>query len=126
MKLRTLFILDAIISLLLALGFLLGPATLLKLFGLTAGKTELLLAQVIGAALVAFGALAWFGRDSEDVGGLQGVMVSLLSFNAIGFVVTLLAMLSQVTRAGSAWLLVLLFLLATAGYAYFQFAGPRE
>jgi len=126
MKLRTLFILDAIISLLFALGFLLGPATMLKFFGLTGGKTEVLLVQVVGAALVGFGALAWIGKDAEDLSAMQGVTVSLLIFNAIGFVVTLLAMLSQVTRAGSAWLLVLMFLLAAAGYAYFQFAGPRE
>ena len=56
MKLRTLFILDAIVSLLLAIGFLLGPATLLKFFGFTTGKTEVLLVQVLGAALAGFGA----------------------------------------------------------------------
>jgi hypothetical protein len=126
MKLRTLFILDAIVSLLVALGFLLGPATLLKFFGLSTGKTELVLAQVIGAALVGFGALAWFGKDAEDLPAIQGITASLLIFSAIGFVVTLLAVLAQVTRAGAFWVLVLLFLLLAAGYAYFQFAGPRE
>jgi hypothetical protein len=126
MKLRTLFILDAIVSLLVALGFLLGPATLLKFFGLSTGKTELVLAQVIGAALVGYGALAWFGKDAEDLPAIQGITASLLIFSAIGFVVTLLAVLAQVTRAGSFWVLVLLFLLSGVGYAYFQFAAPRE
>jgi hypothetical protein len=126
MKLRTFFILDAILSLLIALGFLLGPATLLKFFGLSTGKTELLLAQIVGAALVGFGALAWFGRDAEDLPAIQGITASLLIFSGIGFVVTLLAVLAQITRAGSFWVLVLLFLLAAGGYAYFQFAGPRE
>jgi hypothetical protein len=126
MKLRTLFVLDAAISLLLALGFLLGPATMLKFFGLTQGKTEVLLAQVVGAALVGFAALAWFSRDAVDLHAAPGPTVALIIFGAIGFVVTLLALLSQVTRAGAAWILVILFLASAAGFAYFQFVGPRE
>ncbi len=126
MKLRTLFLLDAAISIVLALGFLLGPAIVLKFFGFTQGKTEVLLAQIIGAALVAFAALAWFARDSMDLRATPGPTIALIIFGAIGFVVTLLALLSQVTRAGTAWILVLLFLLSAVGYAYFHFVGPRE
>jgi hypothetical protein len=126
MKLRSLFGLDAIVSVLLALGFLLGPATLLKFFGFTTGKTEVLLAQVLGAALIGYSALAWYGRDAAEQGSLQGTMAALISFSAIGFVVVLLGVMAQVTRAGSAWVLVALFLFSAAGYAYFQFAGTSE
>ncbi len=126
MKLRSLFILNTVVALLFALVFLLGPAFALKFFGLTQGKSELLLAQVIGSALVGFGFLAWFARDYADPGATQGALVSLFIFNAIGFVVTLLGVLSQVTRTGAIWLVVILFLLFAVGYAYFQFAGPRE
>jgi hypothetical protein len=126
MRLRTFFTLDAIISLLLALGLLLGPATILKFFGLSTGKTELLLGQILGAALVGFAALAWMGRGAEDTRATAAATVALLTFSAIGFVVTLLGVLAQVTRAGGAWVLVLLFLLSAAGYGYFQFAGPRD
>ncbi len=72
MKLRTLFALDAVASVLLALGFLLGPATMLKFLGLTQGKTEILLGQILGAALIGFAALAWFGRQSADFSGSPG------------------------------------------------------
>jgi hypothetical protein len=126
MKLRTLFVLHAIVSVLLAVGFLLGPATLLKFFGFTTGKTEVLLVQVAGAALIGFAALAWFGKDFADPQSVRGTVASLLIFSAIGFVVVLLGLLSQVTRAGSAWLIAVVFLLAAAGYGYFEFAGPRE
>jgi hypothetical protein len=126
MKLRNLFLTETIISLLFAVALLLGPATILKFFGLTQGKTELLLAQILGAGLVGLGALAWFARDFADMQASRGAVVSLLTFNAIGFVVALLGLLSQVTRAGSAWLIVIIFLLFAAGYAYFQFIGPRE
>jgi hypothetical protein len=126
MKLRNLLIADTVISLLFAVALLLGPATTLKFFGLTQGKTELLLAQVLGAALVGLGTVAWFAREAMDPQASRGAVVSLLTFNAIGFVVTLLGIFSQVTRAGSAWLIAIIFLLFTAGYAYFQFIGPRE
>lgn len=46
-----------------ALGLLLGPTTVLQLFGLTTGNTEKLLAQLIGASLAGFGLLGWFARD---------------------------------------------------------------
>ncbi len=126
MKLRTLFILYAAIAVLLALGFLLGPAVLLKFFGFTQGKTETLFAQILGAALVGFAALAWFERDAADLRANPGPTVAMIIFGAIGFVVTLLALLSQVTRLGTAWILVLLFLLSAIAFAYFQFVGPRE
>lgn len=125
MKLRTLLALDAAIFVLLALGFLLGPATMLKFFGLSQGKSEILLAQVIGAALVGFAALAWFARQGADFQGAQGTLAGLISFSAIAFVVLLLGVMAQVTRSGAAWVLVVVFLLSAAGYAYFQFAGQR-
>lgn len=126
MKLRTLFALDAVASALLALGFLLGPSTFLKFFGLTQGKSEVLLAQILGAGLIGFAALAWFGRDLVDSASMRGTMAALISFGAIGFVVMILGVMAQVTRAGAAWILVALFLLSAGGYAYFQFAGTAE
>lgn len=126
MKLRTLFALHAVASVLLALGFLLGPATLLKFFGLSQGKSELLLAQILGAGLIGFAALAWSGRDTGELPAAPGSMTALISFSAIGFVVTLLGVMAQVSRSGGAWVLVAFFVLSAAGYAYFQFAGPRQ
>jgi hypothetical protein len=126
MKIRTLFTVDAIISLLLALGFLLGPATILKSIGLSTGKTEVLLAQVIGAALVGLGALAWLGRDIEDPAAYQPLSAALLLFSGIAFVVVLLGLLAQATRAGGAWLLAVVLLLLTVGYGWFQFTGASE
>jgi hypothetical protein len=126
MKLRTLFTVDAIVSLLLALGLLLGPPTILKFFGLTTGKTELLLAQILGAALAGFAALAWMGRGLEDPSGAGAATVGLFTFSSVGFVVALLGVMAQVTRAGGAWVLVLLFLLSAVGYGYFLSTSNRE
>ena len=126
MKLRTLFLLGMILSLLFALALLLGPETILKFFGLTTGKTEVLLAKVMGAGLVGFGILCWFAKDFADGEAIQGAVLSIFFASAIAFVVTLLGVLSQVTRSTSAWLAVALFLVFAVGTAYFQFLGPRE
>ncbi len=126
MRLRSLFLLGTALALLFALGFLLGPAIILKFFGLTTGKTEVFLAQGIGAGLVGLGVLSFFAKDFADAQALQGTVLSLFFCSAIAFVVSLLAVLSQVTRASSAWLIVILFLVFAAGFAYFQFLGPRE
>ncbi len=126
MRLRSLLLLGTVLSLLFALGFLLGPAIILKFFGLTTGKTELFLAQGIGAGLVGLGVLSWFAKDFADAQALQGTVIALFLCSTIAFVVALLAELSQVTKASSAWLIVVIFLLFAGGLAYFQFMGPRE
>src|SRR4030042_5983006 len=123
MKLRTLFAMSAVAHILLALGFLLEPATLLKFFGFASGNSEELFGKIMGAALIGFGILAWLGRNVMDLNALQGTLWALLAFNAIGFAVTLLGVMSKVTREGGAWVLVVIFLASAAGYAYFQFAG---
>ena len=70
--------------------------------------------------------LGWFAKDFTDTRARDGAVLSLFLFSAIGFVVTLLAELSNVTRAGSAWIIVVVFLFFTLGYGYFQFIGPSE
>ena len=68
MKLRSLLLAELVIDLLFAVVLLLGPEIVLKFFGLTQGKTEVLLAQSFGAALVGFAALCWFGTGLADAG----------------------------------------------------------
>ncbi|HTP00015.1 MAG TPA: hypothetical protein VMJ64_01475 [Anaerolineales bacterium] len=126
MRLRSFFLLGMVIALLFALALLLGPDTILKFFGFTTGKTEVLLAKTIGAGLIGVGLLCWFAKDFTDPAAVQGVNLSLFVAAAVAFVVALLGILSQTTRSASAWLIVVLFLAFALGFAYFQFIGPRE
>jgi hypothetical protein len=126
MRLRSLLLLGTVLSLLFALALLLGPAIILKFFGLTGSVTEVLLAQLIGAGLIGVGVLSWFAKDFADAHALQGTVVSLFLSTAVAFVVALLAVLAKVPKGGNAWIVVILFLAFAAGFAYFQFLGPRE
>lgn len=126
MRLRSVLLLGTILAFLFALALLLGPAIVLKFFGLTGSPTEALLAQLIGAGLIGVGILSWFAKDFADAHALQAAVVSLFVTSAVAFVVGLLAVLAKVPKSGNAWIGVVLFLLFAVGFAYFQFLGPRE
>jgi len=123
MRLRTLMLIGMVLAFLFALALLLGPAIILKFFGLTGSATEVVLGQLLGAGLIGIGVLCWFAKDSAEP---QGTVLSLFVGNAVAFVVALLAVLAKVPKGGNAWIVVILFLLFAGGFAYFQFAGPRE
>ncbi len=127
MRLRTLLWLSAFVSALFALGLLLGPDIILKFFGFTATAPEKLLAQLIGAGLVGVAVVSFFAQGMADSQALSMVLISLLIASVVAFVVGLLAMIAKVPpKVGPAWVVVALFLLFGAGFAYFQFFGPRE
>jgi hypothetical protein len=125
MKLGYLYILGTVVAFIFALGLLLGPVTVLQLFGLSTGNSEKLLAQLFGSALAGFGLLGWFARDFTDQKAQDSAAITLFLFNAIAFVVSLLGVFSQVWRSGG-WLVVIIFLFFTLGFGYFQFIGPKE
>ncbi len=126
MRLRSLLLIGMVLAFLFALALLLGPAIILKWFGLTGSPTEALLAQLVGAGLIGVGVMSWFAKDFADAQALQGTVLALFIASAVAFVVSLLGILSKVAKGGNAWIVVILFLLFAIGFAYFQFFGPRE
>lgn len=124
MNLRNLFLLNTFVLLALALGLLLGPTTLLNLFGMKTGPSENLEAQLFGAALVVPALLTWLAKDWNDANARRGAVISLLLFYVICFVVALLGILSKAMKPAG-WSLIVVFLLFALGYGY-QFVRPSE
>lgn len=131
MKLRILLIVHMIVMLILAAGLLLAPRTILNLFGLTVGTTVSFnasmnfVAQLLGASLVVPGLLSWFGITMEE-SARRSVALTLLIFNIIGFGVSFFVGMLPNVMAVAGWLLVVLFLLFAAGFAYFLFMRSSE
>jgi hypothetical protein len=132
LKLRSLFIVHAIVMLVFAAGLLLAPRTILGLFGLTVGTSVNfnasmnLVAQLLGASLIVLGLLSWFAGGMEEVGARRSVAISFLVFNVLGFGVSFfVGMLPKVMAAGG-WILVVLFLLFAVGFAYFLFMRSSD
>jgi len=132
MKLRNLFIVNAVVALVFAAGLLLAPKTILNLFGLGVGATVKynasinLVAQLLGAALVVPGLLSWFGSGMQEIGARRSVAVSLLVFSVIGFGVSFFVGMLPKVMSVTGWSIVVLFLLFAVGFAYFLFMRPSE
>jgi hypothetical protein len=125
MKLRYLFLINTVVALLFALGFLLMPAVLLDLFGFPSDAGAKLLGQFIGVELLVGGFSTWFARDTHDAVTRQTLTLSNLIAGVIGFFVSLGGMLSGVMNA-LGWVIVAVYLLLSLGFGYFQFIGPAE
>ncbi len=132
MKLRNLFIVNAVVALVFAAGLLLAPKTILNLFGLGVGATVKynasinLVAQLLGAALVVPGLLSWFASGMQEIGARRSVAVSLLVFSVIGFGVSFFVGMLPKVMSVTGWSIVVLFLLFAVGFAYFLFMRPSE
>ena len=132
MKLRNLFIVNTLVALVFAAGLLLAPKTMLTLFGLNVGaavRTNAILSlvtQLLGAALVVPGLLSWFAGAMQEVAARRSVAISLLAFDLIGFGVSFFVGMLPKVMSPAGWVLVVLFLFFTVGFAYFLFMRPAE
>jgi hypothetical protein len=124
-NLRNLFLVHSIFAFALALGLLLGAETILRLYRLSTGNTEKLMAQFFGGSLVAIGVIAWFARETTDLKARDGMAISLFLSAVISFVIALLATLGKVLRDGG-WPTVIVFLAFALSYAYLQFIKRGE
>ena len=102
MKMRTLFLINAIVQFIFGLGFLFAPAILLGVFGTKTDTTGIALAHVAGGTIFSLGIISWLGKDLDNGamnaiawGGvfcshlLAGIFVMLATlngtFNAVGW-----------------------------------------
>jgi len=120
MKLSQFLVLNAVVSLVYGIGELLMPTTILSIYGITQGPGEQLLVQFFGVALIGIGLLAWFARNVAAAEAQRAIVLAYLISNAIGIVVSVLGTTSGVMSAVG-WSAVLIYLVLTLGYAYFQF-----
>ncbi len=122
MKLNNFLTAKAIISLFFVIGFVLAPAPLLSLFGMTLDPAGIFAARLLGAMLIGIGLICWFEKNA-DVSALRSVILALLVADVLGFLVTLMGQLSGLTNA-LGWASVVLWFLLALGFGYFRFVAP--
>jgi uncharacterized membrane protein len=123
MKFSTLLIINAIVGLVFGIGFLLVPAFVLTVYGVSSGLAVNLVAQFYGVELVAVGLLSWFARYEQDPSAQRPIILAFLISDVIGLIISLIGTLTGVLSAVG-WSAVVIYLFFSLGFAYFQFMKP--
>jgi len=122
-KLKSLLIISTVVTLVYGIFFVLTPATVLSLYGVTQGPSVELMGQYFGSALLAVGLLTWATRNVADSEVQRPIIVALLITDVIGVIVSVLGTVSGVMSAVG-WSAVGIYLLLALGFAYLQFMKP--
>ena len=123
MNLKNMLVLKAIVCLVFGVLFLLFPGPLMAFFGVTLDSSGMFVARLYGASLIGNLFLTWFARNDTGSEALKAAVLGLFVYDAIGFVVALVAVLSGVMNT-LGWAVVALYLFLTLGFGYFQFNQP--
>ena len=124
MKLKTFFIVNAIVSCTCGIMSLLIPAQVMSLYGVEPNPAISLLAQYSGLGSVALGLVPWFSRNIELLQAQTSVIPALLICNGFGIIISVLGSLSDAIKLG--WLVTSLYSVFAIGYAWFLFSKSQR
>jgi hypothetical protein len=118
MKLKTLLIIKAIVCLCLGIPILLVPNFMYSIFGATLAAGGVFAAREYGASMMGNLMLTWFARNSQESDARWAIVLALFVYDAVGFIIALIAIMSGAINS-LGWLIVLLYLLLALGFGYF-------
>jgi len=124
MRIKTLFIIYAVVSAMFGLTFVFVPVKTLAIYGITLGPGGITIARLFGAALLEFAFLSWFERNMGESGTRKAIILALFIGEVIGFVVALFGQLSGAVNP-LGWSTVVVYLLLAAAFGYFYFSKPN-
>lgn len=117
MKFQTLMIIKAVVCLVLGVPILLAPVFLYSLFGATLNPGGVFAAREYGASLIGNLLLTWCARKAVESDARRAIMWDLCIYDAIGVVVTLIALTTgALGLLGWGALLIYLFFALAFGY----------
>lgn len=124
MKLKNLFILNAVVCLVFGLSFVIVPDQALSLYGddIVHGQFKYV-GQLFGSALLVFSLTSWLVRNSAESTARSAIILSFFIGDAIGFVISLMNQIGGIVNALN-WSTVAIYLLLALGFGYFQFFKP--
>lgn len=120
MKLSTFLVLAAIAYAGFGIGLLVAPGPFMAVFGVTLDGGGMLMARVLGSALIGFTLIFWWSRNAPNSDTLQAILRASFIYNVVDFPVVLIATLTGVMGVFG-WSAVILHLLLAVGFGYFGF-----
>jgi hypothetical protein len=123
MSLKTLMIIKSVVCL-LAIPVLFLPIAFYGLFGIQLDANSRYPAWEYGASLVGILLLTWSARNAVDSDARRAICLGLCAYDAVGFVVTVIALLTgEMNFLG--WGVAVLYLLLAIGFGYFLLPQKR-
>ena len=123
MKFRTVMIIKAVVCLSLGVPILFAPVFLYSLFGISLTPGGAFAAREYGASLIGNLLLTWFARNALESEVRQAIALGLCIYDAIGFVITLIAQVTGVLGP-LGWFAAAIYLFFAVGFGYFLL--PRK
>ena len=121
MKLKTLFIVNAVILGGSGIFAVLLPASVCKIYGVEINSEVMMMAQYAGLGSIAAALVAWFSRKVRDPLALRGLTLAFLITYTVGAIISVQSTISGVIAFG--WPIIVLYFLLAIGYAYFLISG---
>ena len=120
MRLKAVLILNAIFSLLNAIGALFLPAKILSIYGVAQGASVELMAQYAAIGSVVIALIAFYASKIENSEAKKVIILALFVSGVIGVILSVLNTANN-NMNSSGWSLAFVYLFFTVVYGYFLF-----
>ncbi len=119
MNLKNAFLLNCLLAGAFGLAFLIVPAQLMGQYGVhLMPKAGIFVARLLGASMIGVGLVSWFA-SARATGDLRtNLALSFFVADALGFLVSLMAMVNGVVNS-MGWSVVLIYLVLALAFGYF-------
>ncbi len=118
MSFKTLMIIKAVVCLVLGVPILLATTFFYSVFGASLNDAGVFAAREYGASLIGNLMITWFARNAIESQARQAITLGYCIYDAIGFVVTLIAQLSGVLGP-MGWVAVVIYLFFALAFGYY-------
>ena len=95
----TLFLVVLVLEALFGIGFVLVPAAMLALLGVTLDDVSMSLARLLGSAMISYPVLLWFARRSDSLQFKKGAVYCLFTYFIVSAVLLVMTELSGTMNA---------------------------
>ena len=125
MKLKTLLVINAVVTVVFGVAFICVPSQVYPQYGIEPNLNLNYMGQLFGAALLAIAVLSWLVRNTTDSVARRAVVVAFFVGDTVGFVVSVIAQFRGAMNA-LGWSVVVIYLLLALGFASFTFKKSTQ
>ena len=118
MNYRFMFIINAIGLALFGVIFLVMPEFALTLFDTETYAATVFVARFLGGAMIMAGMFIWLAKGLTDARTEKTMVIALLTSSVVGFVLTLIGIVSVNVIRANGWVLLVIHILFVLGYGY--------